>query len=74
MVLPQPSEGPGPRTIKEGDLVIVYESYTSIKSVYIDCKATYASRFGSFPHAVSFHGMLQRARRPPPRPPPLQVP
>lgn len=52
MVLPVPFEGPAPRTIAEGDLVIVYESFTSIKAVYIDSKATYTSRFGNFPHKV----------------------
>ncbi|KAI8463851.1 MAG: tRNA methyltransferase complex GCD14 subunit-domain-containing protein [Monoraphidium minutum] len=69
MVLPQPAEGPGPRLIKEGDLVIVYESYSSIKSVYINSKQTYSSRFGNFPHK-DWVGMPYGARahsRPPGR-------
>lgn len=53
MVLPQQLEGPGPRLINEGDLVIIYESYTSIKSVYINTKSTYSSRYGNFLHKVS---------------------
>jgi hypothetical protein len=52
MVLPKPVEGLEPLLIKEGDLVIVYESYTSIKSAYMDSKGTYTSRFGNFLHKV----------------------
>jgi hypothetical protein len=63
MVLPQPAEGPGPRLIKEGDLVIVYESFLAIKSAYVDSKATYASRFGKFPHKARARPRASRPAR-----------
>lgn len=41
------------RTIKEGDLVIVYESFQSIKHVYVDSKAQFQNRYGAFNQKVS---------------------
>lgn len=35
-------------TISDGDLVIVYEGASSMRAVYVDAKARYDSRFGSF--------------------------
>ena len=42
-------------TIKEGDLVIVYESYSSIKPIYVDSKAQFQNRYGAFSQKVSIH-------------------
>lgn len=39
-------------TMQEGDLVIVYENFNSMKAVYVDAKATFENRFGSFPQKV----------------------
>jgi len=33
--------------------VIVYESFSSIKHVYVDSKAQFQNRYGSFSHKVS---------------------
>lgn len=41
-----------PNTIKEGDLVIVYESFQSIKHVYVDPKAQFQNRYGAFAQKV----------------------
>lgn len=40
-------------TIKEGDLVIVYESFQSIKHLYVDSKAQFQNRYGRFNQKVS---------------------
>lgn len=40
------------RTIKEGDLVIVYESFQSIKHIYVDPKAQFQNRYGCFNQKV----------------------
>lgn len=42
----------GSRTIQEGDLVVVYESFNAIKAVYVDKKGQYANRYGTFLHKV----------------------
>ena len=39
-------------TMQEGDLVVVYEHYNSMKAVYISAGAKFENRFGSFPHKV----------------------
>lgn len=57
MVLPSEQAGPSPRTIQEGDLVVIYESFNSIKFAYVDKKYNYANRFGTFHHKV--RGMLR---------------
>ena len=47
------SSSSSPRTIREGDLVIVYESPQSMKAVTIDgAKGQFQNRFGNFPHKV----------------------
>lgn len=47
------SSSSAPRTIREGDLVIVYESPQSMKAVTIDGgKGQFQNRFGNFPHKV----------------------
>lgn len=38
----------GGRTIQEGDLVIVYESFQSMKHIYVDPKAQFQNRYGCF--------------------------
>jgi hypothetical protein len=48
-------------TIKEGDLVIVYESFQSIKHVYVDSKAQFQNRYGCFNHKVSWSRCTVRA-------------
>eukprot|EP00878_Enallax_costatus_P018309 GHUV01019267.1.p1 GENE.GHUV01019267.1~~GHUV01019267.1.p1 ORF type:complete len:388 (+),score=88.38 GHUV01019267.1:192-1355(+) len=50
MVLPSEPAGPSPRTIQEGDLVVIYESFNSIKFAYVDKKSSYVNRFGTFQH------------------------
>lgn len=40
------------RTIKAGDLVVVYEGYNSMKYVYVDPKASFANRYATFFHRV----------------------
>eukprot|EP00775_Hariotina_reticulata_P001132 gene1132-1469_t len=50
MVLPSSEAVPAERRIKEGDLVIVYESYTNIKAVYVDSKEKIHNRYGTFLH------------------------
>lgn len=52
MVLPSEAAGPSPRTIQEGDLVVIYESFNSIKFAYVEKKASYVNRFGTFHHKV----------------------
>lgn len=52
MVLPS-QEAPAARCIKEGELVVVYENYNSIKFVYVDPKAQYNNRYGSFAQKVA---------------------
>ena len=44
---------PAGRTIKAGDLVVVYEGYQSLKAVYIDPVKCHNTRNGSFPHKAS---------------------
>ncbi|BDA45787.1 tRNA (adenine(58)-N(1))-methyltransferase catalytic subunit [Coccomyxa sp. Obi] len=44
----RPLGGP-PRTIADGDLVILYEQFDSMKAVYVDAKENIQSRFGCFP-------------------------
>lgn len=44
--------GPGPGTIKDGDLVIVYESFNAMRSVTVDSKGRLETKFGSFRHKV----------------------
>ena len=47
------SSSSAPRTIREGELVIVYESPQSMKAVTIDgAKGQFQNRFGNFPHKV----------------------
>lgn len=41
------------RCIQEGDLVVVYEGFDSMKSVRVTAKGHYNNKFGSFAHAVS---------------------
>ena len=41
------------RCIQEGDLVVVYEGFDSMKSVRVTAKGNYNNKFGSFAHAVS---------------------
>lgn len=41
------------RTIQEGDLVIVYESFQSMKHIYVDSKAQFQNRYGCFNQKVS---------------------
>jgi len=52
MVLPCSEPVPAERKIKEGDLVVVYENYTSIKAVYVDIKDKVQNRYGTFMHKV----------------------
>lgn len=40
------------KTIKPGDLVIVYENPKCMKAVYVSENGRFESRFGSFPHKV----------------------
>lgn len=40
------------RVIQEGDLVIVYESFQSIKHIYVDPKAQFQNRYGCFNQKV----------------------
>lgn len=42
-----------PVTIKDGDLVIVYERYDCMKSVTVTQKGRYDNRYGSFAMKVS---------------------
>eukprot|EP00951_Prasinocladus_malaysianus_P047686 scaffold651544_cov42-Prasinocladus_malaysianus.AAC.1 len=43
---------PGGRLIADGDLVVVYEGYDSMKAVYIDAaKGQFCNRHGNFPHS-----------------------
>jgi hypothetical protein len=44
---------PAGRTIRAGDLVVVYEGYQSLKAVYIDAAKCHNTRNGSFPHKAS---------------------
>jgi hypothetical protein len=44
---------PAGRTIRAGDLVVVYEGYQSLKAVYIDPAKCHNTRNGSFPHKAS---------------------
>ena len=39
--------------IAEGDLVIVYESFSAMKAVYVEAGAAFQNRFGTFPHKAS---------------------
>ena len=43
------------RTIADGDLVILYEQFDSMKAVYVDAKENIQSRFGCFPMKVLLH-------------------
>jgi hypothetical protein len=52
MVLQTEQDAAGPRPIQEGDLVIVYESYNSIKSLHVDPKGQFSNRFGNFAQKV----------------------
>lgn len=42
------TEGPGPRLMAEGDLVIVYERFDSMKALTLTAKGTYNNKFGNF--------------------------
>ena len=54
MLLHQPESQPAePRTIHDGDLVIVYERHDSMKSTVVSAKGRYNNRFGSFQMTVS---------------------
>lgn len=44
--------GVPPRTIADGDLVILYEQFDSMKAVYVNAKENIQSRFGCFPMKV----------------------
>lgn len=47
-----PNAGPSPRTIQDGDLVIVYENMNYMKAVTVKSSEKFDNRFGSFPHKV----------------------
>jgi hypothetical protein len=47
-------------TIQEGDLVIVYESFSSIKYVYVTQKGCFSNKFGNFLHKVRPGGQRWR--------------
>lgn len=51
-MLPSSETLPAERRIQEGDLVIVYESYTNIKAVYVNSKEKIHNRYGTFLHKV----------------------
>lgn len=46
------------RTIQEGDLVIVYESFQSMKHIYVDPKAQFQNRYGAFNQKVGEEQLL----------------
>jgi hypothetical protein len=54
------SASPQTDVIKEGDLVIVYESYASMKSAVVTRKGQFSNRYGNFKHEVRL--LLERAR------------
>lgn len=41
------------RRIEQGDLVIVYERFDSMKAVRVSAKDTFQNRFGAFPMKVT---------------------
>jgi hypothetical protein len=55
----------GPRCIQQGDLVIVYESYTSLKPVYVDATSHFENRYGKFAHKVGVSVRLTGCAREP---------
>jgi hypothetical protein len=42
-----------PRTIKEGDLVVFYETPMNMKAITVSAKGQHQNRFGAFPHKVT---------------------
>ena len=52
-----PTEGEAvPRLVKDGDLVVVYEGYESMKSVKVTAKGQFQNRFGCFAMKVMGDG------------------
>lgn len=48
---------PGGNTIKDGDLLIVYERWDSLKSIRVDATKQMSNRYGHFRMSVSFCGL-----------------
>jgi hypothetical protein len=42
-----------PRLIQEGDIVVTYESFTSLRAVTVDSKKNITNSFGTFEMSVS---------------------
>ena len=47
------SASPQTYVIKDGDLVIVYESYASMKAIVVTKNGRFDNRYGSFAHKVT---------------------
>ena len=41
-----------PRTIKDGDLVVFYETPMNMKAITVSAKGQHQNRYGAFPHKV----------------------
>ena len=61
------------RGIRDGDLVVVYEGFESMKQVRVAAGSFYDNRYGQFAHSVSavqWHACARGKEPPPPPPPP----
>ena len=43
------------RLMRDGDLVVVYERFDSMKAVTLSAKGTFSNKFGNFPMKVGRH-------------------